>query len=137
MLTIRLQRVGRTHQPDYRIVLAEKHRSATKKAVEVLGSYNPQSKSFAIKDESRLKHWLDQHVEVSPTVWNLFVSKSLVEGKKIKAWQPKVKEKEEEATVEQKPLAEKKTPEADTAPEAKEEKTETPKAEDKKEESPA
>jgi len=95
MLTIRLQRVGRVHQPDFRIVLAEKHRAATKQAVEILGSYNPQSKDFKIKDEARLKHWLSKHVEVSPTVWNLFVKNSLVEGKKIQAWRPKVKEKTE------------------------------------------
>jgi small subunit ribosomal protein S16 len=104
MLTIRLQRVGRVHQPDYRIVLAEKHRAATKQAVEILGSYNPQSKDFKIKDEARLKHWLSQHVEVSPTVWNLFVKNSLVEGKKLKAWRPKVKEQAEaEQAKEEKP----------------------------------
>lgn len=106
MLIIRFQRVGRVHTPDFRIVLAEKHRSASKKSVEVLGSYNPQSKNLQVKDQDRLQYWLNQHVEVSPSVWNLLVSKSLAQGPKIKAWRPKVKDKTEEqsnkATEEQK-----------------------------------
>lgn len=90
MLTIRLQRVGRKNQPIFRIVLAEKHRSATKKTVEALGLYNPRNKEFSIK-EDRLKHWLSKHIELSPTVHNLFVTKNLVTGKKIQAWRPKKK----------------------------------------------
>ncbi|KKW21931.1 MAG: 30S ribosomal protein S16 [Parcubacteria group bacterium GW2011_GWA2_51_12] len=60
MLTIRLQRVGRTNQAVFRIVLAEKHRSATKKVVEVLGHYDPRTKEFGIKDPERLKYWVEE-----------------------------------------------------------------------------
>jgi len=127
MLTIRLQRVGRTNQAVFRIVLAEKHRSATKKVVEVLGHYDPRTKEFGIKDPERLKYWVAQHVELSPTAHNLLVTKGLVEGKKVKAWRPKPKPAEasaeagvkakEEVKAETKPVgAEAKAPEAKAEP---------------------
>jgi small subunit ribosomal protein S16 len=95
MLTIRLQRTGTKNKPAFRLVLAEKAKSASKKFQEVLGHYNPRSKQFGIKDESRLKYWIGQHVELSPTVHNLLVENKLVEGKKVKAWAAKKKEGEE------------------------------------------
>jgi small subunit ribosomal protein S16 len=94
MLTIRFQRVGKKKQPVFRIVLAEKHRSAKKLAQEILGHYNPQTKEFGVKDEGRLKYWIEQHVEMSPSVHNLLVSKGLLEGKKVRAWRPKRKSEE-------------------------------------------
>ena len=90
MLTIRLQRVGRKNQPVYRIVLAEKHRAATKKTVESLGLYNPRNKEFTVKEE-RVKYWLEKHIPLSPTVHNLFVTKKLIDAKKVHAWQPRRK----------------------------------------------
>ncbi len=90
MLTIRLQRVGRKNQPVFRIVLAEKHRAAQKKTVESLGLYNPRNKEFTVKEE-RVKYWLEKHTALSPTVHNLFVTKKLIEGKKIQAWSPRKK----------------------------------------------
>ncbi len=85
MLTIRLQRTGKKNQADFRIVLAEKEAPVQKKFTEVLGSYNPRKKNFQVKEE-RVKYWLGQRVELSETVHNLFVTKGLVEGKKVKAF---------------------------------------------------
>lgn len=93
MLIIRLQRTGARNAPDFRLVLAEKHRAASKKVLAVLGQYNPVSKKFAVKDRSALQMWLDRNVELSPTVHNLLVTHKLMEGKKVKAWRPKIKEK--------------------------------------------
>jgi small subunit ribosomal protein S16 len=95
MLTIRLQRTGSKNRPSFRIVLAESYRAASKQALEVLGHYNPGRKEFGIKDQERLNYWLSKHVALSPTVHNLLVEKKLVPGKKVKAWQPKKKEKPE------------------------------------------
>ncbi len=89
MLTIRLQRVGKKNQAAFRIVLAEKQRAVKKQVVEILGHYNPRSKEFGIKDPERLKYWVQQHVEISPTVHNLLIDKGLVAGSKVKAWKPK------------------------------------------------
>jgi small subunit ribosomal protein S16 len=87
MLTIRLQRAGKKNKPEYRLVLAEKTSAAQKKFTEILGNYNPHSKVLAIRDQARLDYWIkEQHVEVSPTAYNLLVTNKLVEGKKVKAF---------------------------------------------------
>lgn len=85
MLTIRLQRTGKKNQADFRIVLAEKESPVSKKVVEILGSYNPRKKNFQVKEE-RVKYWIGQKIEMSETVHNLFVTKSLLDAKKIKAF---------------------------------------------------
>lgn len=97
MLIIRLQRTGKKNQADFRIVLAEKEAPVNKKFTEILGSYNPRKKTFQVKEE-RLKYWLGQKVEMSETINNLFVSKKLIEGKKVKAFN--IPKKAVEKTVE-------------------------------------
>ena len=110
MLTIRLQRVGRKNSPDFRIVLAEKHRSASKKIMQVFGKYNPKTKDFSLSNQDALLDRIKQNIEVSPTVKNLLIQKKLIEGKKVKAWRPKIKEKTEEETKPEK-VADKKVEE--------------------------
>jgi small subunit ribosomal protein S16 len=85
MLTIRLQRTGKKNQADFRIVVAEKEAPVNKKVTEIIGSYNPRSKKFQIKQE-RATYWIGQRVEMSPTVHNLFVTNKLVEGAKVRAF---------------------------------------------------
>jgi small subunit ribosomal protein S16 len=118
MLTIRLQRTGTKNRPTFRLVLAQAHRSATKRFVEVLGHYNPRSKEFGIKDEARLKYWIGQHVQLSPTVHNLLVEKKLLDAKKVKAWQPKKKEAAAGEAPAAAPAAAAGTPESAPAAEA-------------------
>jgi small subunit ribosomal protein S16 len=91
MLTIRLQRTGSKNRPSFRLVLAQAHRAASKRFLEVLGHYNPSNKAFGLKNEERLKYWLSQNVQLSPTVHNLLVEKKLLDAKKVKAWKPKKK----------------------------------------------
>jgi small subunit ribosomal protein S16 len=94
MLTIRLQRTGKKNQADFRIVLAEKKSPVNKKFTEVLGSYNPRKKNFQVK-EDRVKYWIGQHVELSPTIHNLFVTKNLLQATKVKAFSTPKKAAEE------------------------------------------
>src|SRR6185369_8249747 len=95
MLTIRLQRAGKRNRPEFRIVLAEKEASASKKFVEVLGNYNPRTKDFSVK-EDRLQYWIGQHAALSPTIHNLFVAKNLIQGaNKVKAFSIPQKKTEE------------------------------------------
>jgi small subunit ribosomal protein S16 len=96
MLIIRLQRAGKANRPEFRIVLAEKTAAAEKKFVEVLGNYNPRTKEFGVKEE-RLKYWISQHVALSPTVHNLFVTKNILQGAKVKAFSVPAKPTEPEA----------------------------------------
>lgn len=87
MLTIRLQRAGKKNKADFRVVLAEKTAASQKKFTEVLGSYNPHTKALNIRNPERLNYWVDeQHVELSATIRNLFVSNNLIKGAKTKAF---------------------------------------------------
>src|SRR5258708_2041177 len=114
MLTIRLQRTGKKKQADFRIVLAEKTFSVSKKHQEILGAYNPHKKAFKVNEE-RVKYWISQHVQLSPTIHNLFILNKLMEGERVRAFNtPK---KPVEPVVEAKPAAEAKpAEEASTAP---------------------
>jgi ribosomal protein S16 len=98
------------------LVLAQAYRAASKRVVEVLGHYNPRSKQFGVKDEARLKYWIGQNVQLSPTVHNLLVDKKFVDSKKIKAWKPKKKEGAEGEAAPAAPAAE--AAPAEAAPQA-------------------
>lgn len=54
MLSIRLQRTGKTHYATYRIVVQDSHRHPSSgKVIAYLGSYNPHSKEVQLnKDET-------------------------------------------------------------------------------------
>ncbi|KKS65731.1 MAG: 30S ribosomal protein S16 [Parcubacteria group bacterium GW2011_GWA1_42_7] len=90
MLTIRLARRGKKNQPSFRVVLAEKGRSAQGKFIEILGNYDPIKKTKSLKAE-RITHWISKGAQPSPTVHNLLVSEKIIDAKKIKAWRPKKK----------------------------------------------
>jgi small subunit ribosomal protein S16 len=100
MLTIRLQRAGKKNHPEYRVVLAQTTASASKKFVEILGNYNPHTKTLGIRKPERLNYWISQHVSMSPTVHNLFVSNKLIEGDKVRAFNVPKKEVAQETAPE-------------------------------------
>jgi len=137
MLTIRLQRTGKKNQADFRIVLAEKHKSVSKKFKEILGSFNPRKKLFKIINETRLEALIKENINISPTVHNLLISQGLLQGDKVQSFKIKKKKKEEEKkeAPESTPAEgeEKKSEEA--VPEEKAPET-TPKTESKPEEKP-
>lgn len=84
MLKIRLQRVGRTHEPSYRLVLTDS-KNATKsgKYVESLGSYDARRGEKSEFKADKIKAWIAKGAQLSGTVHNLLVSKKIIEGKKI------------------------------------------------------
>ena len=83
MLKIRMQRVGRTGMPAYRIVVAE-HTASPKagKVVEKLGSYNPKTKERVL-DLERVQYWISVGAQPSDTMHNMLVSLGAVKGKKV------------------------------------------------------
>ncbi|GAC1412944.1 MAG: hypothetical protein NVSMB66_3590 [Candidatus Doudnabacteria bacterium] len=100
MLTIRLQRTGKKNHSHFRVVLAEKTAHVSKKIQEVLGSYNPHSKEFVVKNAEKLKYWIDQNVQISPSAHNLLVTKGHLQAEKVKAFNtPKVEKPAEAAPV--------------------------------------
>ncbi len=83
MLMIRYQRIGRTNDPAFRIVLLEKARAArTGRVVEQLGTYNPKTKALRI-EEARIKEWMGKGAQPTDTVRNLLITKGVLEGKKV------------------------------------------------------
>jgi len=84
MLIIRLQRVGRVHEPTFRIVLTDsKNGPKSGKSVEVLGSYDPRksSKNNHI-DGEKVKYWISKGAKVSETVHNFLIDQKVITGKK-------------------------------------------------------
>ncbi len=73
MLRIRLRRTGKTHQPSYRVVVADQRAKRDGDFVEILGHYNPRShpKVFEVNQE-RVAHWLSVGAQPSDTVHRLF-----------------------------------------------------------------
>jgi small subunit ribosomal protein S16 len=83
MLKIRLQRVGRKHEPTFRVVLTDsKNSTKSGKIHEVLGSYDPRKKTEMFKGE-RIKEWIAKGAQLSGTMHNLLISHKIIEGKKI------------------------------------------------------
>ncbi len=83
MLMIRFQRIGRTNDPAFRIVLLEKSRAAKAGNItEQLGTYNPKSKALSI-DAERVKEWIAKGAQPSDSMRNLLNNQSVLSGKKV------------------------------------------------------
>lgn len=82
MLKIRLQRVGRKHEPSFRLVLTDsKNSTKSGRFAEVLGNYDPR-KSLETLKADRIKHWLSLGAGVTGSVNNLLIKKGIIRGKK-------------------------------------------------------
>ena len=97
MLMIRFQRIGRTNDPAFRIVVLEKERAAKAgNIVELLGTYNPRSKALTLNEES-VKAWIAKGAQPTDSIRNLLINKKVIEGKKVNALPKKTPQKSEEA----------------------------------------
>jgi len=136
MIRIRLQRTGRKRNPTYRIVVADKARSAKGKVLEVIGHYLPAREEVVLEvDQERVKHWISKGAIPSNTmarILNNAVMKDM--DKYMKTYTHKKKRKESDE-----PKEEAAAPKEEVKEEVKEEKkeeapAEKPKEEEKKEE---
>jgi len=60
-LKIRLTRIGTTHQPHYRVVVAEARSRRDGAPVDTLGSYDPRAKGNPLSvDLARVDHWISK-----------------------------------------------------------------------------
>jgi len=115
MLTIRLQRTGRKHEPTFRVVLTDsKNGPKSGKFLEVLGSYDARDKNTTKINGEKVKHWLSKGAKASDTVHNLLVTHKIIDAKKINVLPKKTPIIKETPTEESKP-------ESDKAPEVVEE----------------
>jgi small subunit ribosomal protein S16 len=99
MLMIRLQRVGRKHEPTFRVVLTDsKNGPKSGKYLENLGWYDTRRKNTTDQlDVEQIKHWIGKGAKLSLTLHNFLVNQKVIEGKKLNALPRKspVKKKEE------------------------------------------
>lgn len=89
MVRIRMQRLGRTHRPFYRIAAAEKRVKRDGKVLENLGWYNPiekdPEKQLKLNDE-RIKYWLGVGAQPSDTMMDILGNRELLTPKLKDAW---------------------------------------------------
>ena len=72
-LKIRMTRVGSTHNPIYRVAVAEARSRRDGAAVEQIGNYNPRAKGNQLTlDVARYEYWLKQGAKPSDTVNGLY-----------------------------------------------------------------
>ncbi len=125
MLHIRLTRIGKKKQPEYRLIVCEKARDPWGKALEILGHYNPRTNPASVTlKQDRIKYWIENGAQCSETVWNLLLDQGVVKGEKKKSI--KLSKKRQEAIAKkQKDIAkkaeEKKAAEAEAAAPAQDE----------------
>lgn len=68
-LKIRLTRIGTTHQPHYRVVIAEARSRRDGAPVESLGSYDPRAKGNPLKiNLARVDYWLSKGAKPTDTL---------------------------------------------------------------------
>jgi small subunit ribosomal protein S16 len=131
MLIIRLQRVGRIHEPTFRVVLVDSKRSTKSgQTLEILGNHDTRkAKNNSNVNADRIKYWISKGAQLSDTMRNLLISKKVITGKKVNAL-PKKRPIKKELTEDEKKAA------TDAEAKAKAPKAEE-KVEEKKEEAPA
>jgi len=140
MLVIRLKRIGKKHQPTYRVVVAEHSNSPSGAFVSDLGFYNPHTKTFKIETDKAVE-WMNKGAKPSNTVARL-LEKDKVKHKSVVVikYNKKPKSTKEEETAKPAPAPAENTeapeaevaetpeaseaPEAEAAPEAETEKVE-------------
>ena len=83
MLIIRLQRVGRTNDPSFRVIVTDSKNSAkTGRFLEIVGNYDARQGKPQFKAE-RIQEWIKNGAQVSDTVRNLLVKNKIIDGQTV------------------------------------------------------
>ncbi|MEK9185747.1 MAG: 30S ribosomal protein S16 [Patescibacteria group bacterium] len=94
MLMIRLQRVGRKHEPVFRLVLTDsKNSTKSGKFLEILGSFDSRKDEDAKFDNEKILRHISNGAQLSDTVHNLLLKRGVIQGTKrnVLARRPKIK----------------------------------------------
>ena len=120
MLMLRLQRIGRRNEAHFKIVVIEKTKGPkSQKYVDIVGSYNPKMGTVQMNEDKVKKH-LANGVQPSDTVYNMLVTKGLIEGRKKNVLPKKSPVIDEEKIAREKEEAEAKAAQIKKAKEAAE-----------------
>lgn len=96
MLTIKLARRGKKHQPFFRLVIMEKTKDPWGDFLEDLGYWNPLAKKGEFKKE-RILDWISKGAQLTDSVNNLFINQGIIEGEKRKVTKKHRQKKSEAA----------------------------------------
>jgi len=124
MLKIRLQRFGKKHEPNFRVVLTDSRNGPKSgKFLEVLGWYHPHRSKYALKGD-RILGWISKGAQTSGTMHNLLIKEGIIKGKKVDVASKKKSKKKEASAEKEKSVddAEQKT--GETAKDEQQEKQE-------------
>lgn len=81
MLAIKLKRIGKKHQPSFRVVVMEKRSKLGGRYIEDLGWLNPKTDETSVKKE-RVSYWMKNGAKPTDTVHNLLVKTGTITGPK-------------------------------------------------------
>jgi small subunit ribosomal protein S16 len=76
-VAIRFMRIGRTHEPFYRIIAVDSRKKRDTEPLEFLGWYNPRTKEANLNGPA-IKKWLSFGAQPSNTVTDLFKRAAIV-----------------------------------------------------------
>lgn len=118
MLMIRLQRVGKKHEPVFRLVLTDsKNSPKSGRFLNILGNYDARRGEKAEFKTDEIKQWIAKGAKLSGTVHNILIERKVISGKKINVL-PKKKPIASEKAAEETKTGESAGPKAEeTAPE--------------------
>lgn len=138
MLKIKLQRVGRKHDPSYRVVVTDRRTGPkSNKHVAIVGNYDTIRKTVNLKADEITK-WITDGAVPTDTVHNLLVKEGVIKGDKRNVLSKKSPIVDEEKIAAEKAAAEEKAQaEADAREAAKAAEAEAEAAEEVAEEAPA
>ena len=80
---LRLTRVGKTKQPQYRIVAADSRSPRDGRFIEILGQYNPRQEPSVVNlDQEKVVKWLAQGAQPTERVAKLIEINRTTEAEK-------------------------------------------------------
>jgi small subunit ribosomal protein S16 len=109
VVRIRLQRMGRTHRPFYRIQVTDSRQRRDGAAIEQLGWYDPLAKDAAKQmelKEDRLKYWLSVGAQPSDTMKDFLAKRNLMDTTAWEAERKRQRDRVEAAKAAAAPAAE-------------------------------
>jgi small subunit ribosomal protein S16 len=98
VLRIRLRRVGKKKQPQYRLVVADSRAPRDGAFIETIGTYNPLTQPETVTlNEEKAREWISKGAVPSDRVQRILASKGIGE---MPAYTPTPKKPEQEAAAE-------------------------------------
>lgn len=83
MVKLRLKRIGRKHEPHYRIVATDSRFPRDGRFIEELGWFNPKAKEVLYKINSEgIKKWLSNGAQPSYAVKSILIKEGIMERDK-------------------------------------------------------